>query len=424
MQYVERHVITRTHPVFREIDRASFASKGLYNKTLYITREMFETTGKVCGYNKLDKIMQTHDVYHSLPAKVAQKVVKQVSEAWKAFFVAIREYKKCPEKFRGKPEPPKYKRKNGRNLVQYTNQAIHKGTSSRKQIIHPADLQPITTTKQNPDKIQQVRIVPRSSHYIVEVVYEVNDPPAENAELDYSLYAAVDIGIDNLATIVFNRPGMTPFAISGRELKSINQFYNKRKAYFKSMLPAGRHTSRRIEAMGDKRYWRVQDYFHKATRFIVDELVRLKVGNLVIGKNREWKQEVNIGRKNNQNFCSIPHDRFIWMLTYKAEAVGIKVTCQEEAYTSKTSFLDNEPICAHEKYLGRRIKRGLFRSDTGTLINADCNGAYNVLRKFAPEAIRVPIASVSYVLHPVRITFNQLNMKKVDPNPSRDDVRE
>ena len=115
---------------------------------------------------------------------------------------------------------------------------------------------------------------------------------------------------------------------------------------------------------------------------------------LVIGKNKGWKQSINIGRRNNQAFVQVPHARFIDMLTYKARLVGIKVVVTEESYTSKTSFIDLEPVKKQMVYLGKRIKRGLFKSADGTLINADINGSSNIIRKVVPNAFADGIEDV------------------------------
>jgi putative transposase len=230
------------------------------------------------------------------------------------------------------------------------------------------------------------------------------------------------MGVDNLATVTFNRPGFYPFAVSSRELRSLNQYYNKRKAALQSRLPQGRHNSRQIDRMGDKRYWRIQDIFHKAARRIVERLVHAKAATLVIGKNDGWKQEVNLGKRTNQTFVFIPHARFIEILTHKAEQVGIRVVHQEEAYTSKTSFLDLEPIEKRAAYLGKRIKRGLFRAANGQLINADCNGSYNIIRKFNPNAFSKPVVrsrkeTAGYVVHPSRLSVKILNSSKPNLKP-------
>lgn len=180
---------------------------------------------------------------------------------------------------------------------------------------------------------------------------------------------------------------MQPFIINGRPLKHINQFYNKKLAERKSILDTRnkKKTSKKVQSLTFKRNQRIDDYLHKSSRYLINQLVSNHIHTLIIGKNKEWKQEINIGKKNNQNFVQVPHARFIEMLQYKAELKGIRVILQEESYTSKCSFLDNEAIGKHDIYAGKRIKRGLFQASDGTTINADINGALNILRNAVPN---------------------------------------
>jgi putative transposase len=184
---------------------------------------------------------------------------------------------------------------------------------------------------------------------------------------------------------------------------SLNQWYNKRRASLQSKLPQGRHTSRRLDMISDKRKRQLDHYLHVASRQIIDVLVKYRIGTLVIGKNDGWKQQVNLGRRTNQTFVFLPHARFIEMLTYKAHLVGIQVLVTEESHTSKCSFLDSEAIEHHGQYVGKRIKRGLFVSATGRQINADVNGAYNMIVKVVPDAFSKGRAGV--VVHPVGLAL-------------------
>jgi len=247
---------------------------------------------------------------------------------------------------------------------------------------------------------QQVRIVPHATHYTVEVVYERARTPAD---VDPSLVAGVDLGVDNLAAVASNQPGFTPFLVNGRPLKSLNQWYNKRRAALQSVLPNGGFTSRRLDILTDKRQRQIDHYLHVASRQIISVLVLHRIGTLIIGKNVGWKQKVNLGRRNNQTFVFVPHARFIEMLTYKAQLVGITVIVTEESYTSKCSFLDDEPLSHHDQYVGKRVKRGLFVTATGHRINADVNGAYNILAKVVPDAFGNGRGAV--VVQPVRLVL-------------------
>jgi len=241
-----------------------------------------------------------------------------------------------------------------------------------------------------------VRIVPKGQCYVVEVVYEKDSAPAA---VDPNLVAGIDVGLNNLAAITSNKPGFVPVLINGRPVKYINQGYNKRRAELQAKLGQPGRT-KRMERLTTRRTRQITHYLHTHSRRIIDLLVQEGIGTLIVGRNAGWKQEISIGKRNNQNFVQVPHARFIEMLIYKAELVGIQMVLQEESHTSKCSFLDDEPICHHERYAGKRIKRGLFRAADGRqIINADVNGAYNIIRKAIPGAFGQGKAGV--VVHPV-----------------------
>jgi putative transposase len=286
---------------------------------------------------------------------------------WKSYFESCKAYEEDPSKFRGHPCLPKYKHKTeGRNILIYTEQAISKRALKRGLIL-PSMLPIIVKTKQT-----------------------IVDP---------TLYAGIDVGVNNLAAITSNKPEFIPVLVNGRPMKSWNQFYNKRKAALQKKL-GKTGTTRRMERLTKRRNRRIDHYLHTASRQIIDLLVKERISTPVIGKNPEWKQEVEMGKRNNQTFVQIPHARFIDMLSYKAHLVGIRVLIVEESYTSKCSFLDKEPIGKHERYLGKRVKRGLFRAANGQCINADVNGSYNIIRKVAPEIFE---GVEGFVVHPLRI---------------------
>jgi putative transposase len=399
MQLVESHIIKPIDPRYPKIDAACFASKNLYNATLYEVRQAFIFQGIYLNYNEMDKRMQSHEAYKALPAKVAQQVLKVLDKNWQSFFAAIKAWREHPEQFLGRPKLPKYKDKvKGRNLLVYTAQAVSK-TALKKGVVKPSqlDIEVVSICSE----VDQVRIVPRNGFYVVEVIYEQD---CEQEPVNPDLYAGIDLGIDNLATLTSNKCGFVPRIVNGRPVKSINQLYNKRRADLQSKLAqmdAKRHTSKRLERLTNKRTRKIDHYLHTASRRIIDLLVSEGIGTLVIGYNPEWKQAVNIGKQNNQNFVNIPFARFIQMLTYKAELVGIRVVLTEESYTSKCSFLDWEPIGKQEVYQGKRVKRGLFRSATGKQYNADVNGSYNILRKVASDAFVQ--GSSGCVVHPASL---------------------
>lgn len=398
VRLVEQHRIYPTDPRYKVIDAASFAAKNIYNLTNYHLRQHFFETGYILSYETLYHRLKETDAFLALPQKVSQQTVLQVARAWTAFREARKTYRKDPSKFLGPPRIPGYKPKQtGRAILTYTAQAISRASKSEGLII-PSGLAIEVSTKQR--QVRQVRIVPRPGYYVVEVVYLVHVPA--NPDLNPAWVAGLDIGVDALATIATNKPGFQPFIINGRPPKADNHYYNRRKAQLQACLPANCHTSARIRRLGRIRNGRINHYLHVASRRIIDRLVTERISTLVIGKNDFWKQEAKLGDRNNQNFVQLPHARFIQMLAYKAQLAGIKVIYQEEAYTSKCSFLDRETIGKHAVYLGKRITRSLFRAADGRIIHADVNAAYNLIRKALPAAFAHGLQGA--VVRPLRLT--------------------
>jgi putative transposase len=383
------------------IDVASFLSKNLYNAALYDLRQHFFETRNSKTYNQLAQEMKQNQDYCALPRKVSQWVLKQVCHDWDAFWQAHTAYKANPTKFLGRPKLPKYKDKeNGRNLLTYTVQALSQ-PKLRQGIIAPSQLPIEIQTRINPDNIQQVRILPRSNHYVVEVVY---NHVVHLTQLPPNRIAGLDVGLNNLAAVTSNQPDFVSFLVNGKPLKSINQHYNKRRAMLQSQLPQGQYTSQQLQRLTNKRNRQVKHYLHWASKLIVARLVKAGIGTLVIGKNDSWKQGIAIGKRNNQQFVQLPHAQFIQMLAYKAQQEGIAVILTEESYTSKCSFLDDEALHKQVNYAGRRIKRGLFCASDGRTINADIHGAANIIRKVFPNAFADGIEAV--VVSPLRIVIS------------------
>ena len=396
MQLVEKHIITKYHPMFTACDSACYLSKNLYNAALYEIRQVFFKDGTYLNYNSIEKLMQQRPDYKALPAKVSQQTLRVLDKNFVSFFNASKTYQTHPEKFLGRPKLTTYKDKDkGRNITIYTIQAIS-SKELKKGIVKLSGTDIELPTKVNIEDICQVRIIPNSIYYTIEVVYEM--PHVALLE-DNGRMASIDIGLNNLATLTSNTD-INPLIINGQPLKSINQYYNKKKAKLQSYV-GDKGKSKRVEKLTHKRNNKVKNYLHNASRFIVNQLVSNDITTLVIGKNDQWKQDINIGKRNNQNFVNIPHATLIKQLAYKCQLVGITVKLQEESYTSKCSFLDNEPIKKHPIYQGKRIKRGLFRAANGTLINADQNGSLNILRKAFPNAFADGIQGV--VVRPVRV---------------------
>src|SRR5258708_899216 len=285
MQLVEQHVIRACDPRFAAIDRAAFASKNLYNAANYELRQSYIFQGIYLSYPDMHQRMKSHEAYKALPAKVAQQVLRVLDKNWQSFFAALEAWKADPSKFLGRPHLPRYKDKQqGRNLLVYTIQALSV-PALRNHMICPSMLGITVQTQQG--NVQQVRIIPRIGFYVVEVIYEREPIPAK---VDPSRHAGVDIGLNNLAMLTSDHPGFVPRVVNGRPAKSINQFYNKRRAVLQSRLE-NVGTSRRLERITTKRTRRIDWYLHTPPRRIIDLLVAEGLGTLRIGKNPRWRQQ-------------------------------------------------------------------------------------------------------------------------------------
>ena len=408
MQLVERHKIKPNHQLWQQIDKLCFLSKNLYNYGNYQIRQGFIFNKIYLGYNKLYHQVKSTPDYKALPAKVAQQVLRLLDKNWKSFFNANKAFYANPEKFKARPKLPKYKHKiKGRNILTYTIQAISK-KSLKIGLVKLSGTNICLPTKVS--NIQQARIVPSSGQYIIEIVY---NKEVSKTEVDKNKVAAIDIGVNNLCALTSNKPGFIPVLINGRPLKSLNQYYNKTKAFWQSLLPKNQFNSRRIQQLTRARNNRADTYLHLCSRWIINHLVEQGIGKLIIGNNPEWKQCVNLGKKNNQTFTLIPHSRLIEMLIYKGELLGIEVIVREESYTSVASFLSLDQIPTYGenvsdiKFSGYRESRGMYKQKGAkTRINADVQASYNLLRKEIPEIFtRRGIEDV--VVRPVRVTPNR-----------------
>ena len=385
----EQHIFTRGSKAFSEFEILCRNANNLYNATMYCVRKAF-FAGTIITYEAVNKqfIQEKQADYYSLPTKISQQVQRQVISAWKGYFHKLKGYKKNPSKYQGKLGIPRYREKGSFYVVPFTIQSIaFKNRNVRNGFLRLSGTSTLIRTKQ--EEIQAARLVPLDRNHIrVEILYNVTcQEIRHNGRI-----ASIDLGVNNLAVIVY--PNSQTEIINGRPLKSINQYYNKKLAETRSKNSRRKQQTRKEVSLISKRRNKINDYLHKASRYIVNQLVSNDVSELVIGYNAGWKQDMRLGRKGNsrkegnQRFHFIPFYKFIRMLKYKCELVGIIVTTNEESYTSKCSFLDNEEICKHEKYKGSRVKRGLFRASNGRLINADVNGALNILKKYIEKVVR------------------------------------
>ena len=390
MYLTERHIIKNN----KELDEVCFNSKNLYNKALYLVRQHYFETKSYLDWIKIDRLMVgSKDVdYYALPTRVAKQTLRLLDRNFSSFFALLKKKKK--NEYDKPVRIPGYLDKQGRTVAIFPKDAISK-KSLKKGIIKLSSLSIEIPTKVTESNIVEVRVLPRNNHHVVEVVYELNEKESKS---DNGRYVSIDLGLNNLATVGSNV--VKPFIINGKPLKSINQYWNKEKSRLQSLLKGNKKTSKRIESITNKRNNKVKDYLHKSSKMLVNFLVSNDISTLVIGYNEEWKQNINIGKKNNQSFVNIPFYTFIKQLEYKCKLEGINIILTEESYTSKCSFLDNESVEKHENYLGKRIKRGLFRSAKNRIINADLNGSLNILKKAVGE-FKYPIEVCST---PLRVT--------------------
>jgi len=371
-------------------------SKNLFNEANYILRHEFFKTKRWIRYNELYKLLKESENYRALPAQTAQQILRVLDNIWKSFFNAMDEWKEHPEKFNGRPRPPKYKKKDGVFMLIFTNQQVK---VKEGELIFPKIVGLKLKTRIR-EGIREARIIPKGVGYVVEIVYEKE---VDVMKKERNRVAGIDLGVRNLVTIA-NNIGKKPIVVKGGVVKSINQFFNKEMARLQRIYAKqGIKKSRRMKKLSVKRERKLKDFLHKASKFVAEWCAKRNIGRLVIGYNKEWKQEVNLGRRNNQNFVQIPFLMLIQQIKYKAEERGIEVILVEEDLTSKCSFLDCEPI-EHREYIGKR-ERGLFRSGK-RIINADVNAAYNIIRKAIPEAFADGIEGVG--LHPVRWTKDEI----------------
>ena len=383
-------------------------SKNLWNEANYFIRQTwFGSDNKVLiRYNLLDKWMRTgSDNYSLLPAKTSQQTLKLLDKAWKGYFKATKEYYKDPSKFLGRPGYPGYKDKDGESLIVLTNQQCHL-KDGYLTFSKTLQLSPVKTRLKDKVKLRQVRIIPNGVGYICEIVYKKRFK--KNIELNPKRILGIDYGTVNVVTKA-NNIGRTPIVYKddGKWIKSINQFYNKKKAELQSIYDKqGIKFGSKMSKLNAKRNLKMKDAMHKLSRHIIDKCVKRKIGTIVIGSNSFWKQDINIGRRNNQNFVSIPFYQLTQMIQYKSEEVGINVILQNESHTSKCSFLDLESVKHHKKYKGKRTGRALFRSKKGLIIHADVNGAYNIIRKAKPKAFHADGVG-GCGLHPMKVILHE-----------------
>ena len=364
-------------------------AKNLKNQAIYNVRQHYFKNKKYLSYNENYKILKNSENYKKLNSNMAQQILKEVDESFKSFFALLKLAKNG--QYNGKIKLPNYLDKDGFTtlvigfvrlkddmlIVPYSNS--FKKTHQEVKVKLPSVLKD--------KKIKEIRIIPKqhSRYFEIQYIYEVEEV---QRELNKENVLGIDLGIDNLCTCVTNTGAS--FIIDGRKLKSINQYYNKINAKLQSIKDKQKieRTTLRQKRITRKRNNRINDYLSKAARTIVNYCLNNDIGKLVLGYNEDFQRKSNIGSINNQNFVNIPYGKLRDKLIYLCKLYGIEFKLQEESYTSKASFFDGDEIPIYDKenpqeyiFSGKRIKRGLYQTSTGKLINADCNGALNILRK-------------------------------------------
>ena len=378
MLVVERHYITGTE----EIIRLCKTSKELYNRCTFLMRQAWFGGHPLPDISRLVQETQGEECFKNLHnTKTAKQTIRKVLTDWSNFKKARKAYEKDPSKFVRQPKPPYYKDKLAQ--VIFYNETVKKKPLKSGIVMPTNDLFSVNSSR----AFKQVVVTPKTFGFMVEIQYE---RPNEKKKVSKDKIAAVDIGVNHLCTITSDQLGHS-ILVNGRILKAHNQLYNKRPS----------------QKASRKRYFRIENYFHHASKFIVQTCLKHGIGRLIIGKNDGWKQEVKMRKPQKQTFQYIPFYNLLQKVRYKAEAVGIEVVFTEEAYTSQSSFLDRDPLPAYEKgvkheFSGDRKHRGLYVSKEGFALNADVNGSLNIGRKVVPE-FSLGIGDRSLAARPVRI---------------------
>lgn len=405
VQRVEKHIIKSNHAYYSMLDNFCFLAKNLYNHANFIVRNEFVKNNKWVRYEELDKLLKKDEEYpdyKNMPtAQAAQQVLRLLDKNWKSFFKAIKDWSKNKDKYKGKPKLPSYKKKNGRNILILTNQNVK---LKNNLLVFPKNflnftIKPIFTKREDFVSFNQIRFLPRNKCIIVEIVYSIQTIELRS---DNKKYCSIDIGIDNLVTIA-NNIGLMPILINGKGLKSINKYYNNKMSHYREIAKRmnGKDYTNRMNKLTQKRNRRIEDYMHKASSYIAQYCKENDISVLVIGYNKDWKQNSNLGSVTNQSFVQIPTQRLIDMICYKCQEYGVSVSLTEESYTSGTSFLDNEQPIKENYNKSRRVHRGLFISNAGIKINADVNASFQILKKVYPNAFADGLEGVA--LHPIRV---------------------
>ena len=374
---------------FKNLKYLCHIAKNLKNQAIYNVRQHYFKNKKYLSYNENYKMLKDSENYKKLNSNMAQQILKEVDESFKSFFALLKLAKNG--QYNGKIKLPNYLDKDGFTTLVIgfvrlkDDMLIVPYSNSFKKIHQEVKVKLPSVLKDK--KIKEIRIIPKqhSRYFEIQYIYEVEEV---QRKLNKENVLGIDLGIDNLCTCVTNTGAS--FIIDGRKLKSINQYYNKINAKLQSIKDKQKieRTTLRQKRITRKRNNRINDYLSKAARTIVNYCLNNDIGKLVLGYNEDFQRNSNIGSINNQNFVNIPYGKLRGKLIYLCKLYGIEFKLQEESYTSKASFFDGDEIPIYDKenlqeyiFSGKRIKRGLYQTSKGYQLNADCNGALNILRK-------------------------------------------
>ena len=376
---------------YKSIKELCHIAKNLANQAIYNVRQYYFAEGEYLNYEKNYALLKTSDNYKLLNSNMAQQILKVVDGSFKSFFGVLKLAKKGKYSFRDCKLPkylPKdgyttlvigFVRLNGNKLIlPYSNS--YSKTHKRVEITIP----PILLDK----KVKEIRIIPKANARFFEIQYTY-EAECVQRNLNTNNALALDLGVNNLVTAVSNSG--KSFIIDGKKLKSINQWYNKQNARLQSVKDKqhfGRKPTNRQRAICRARNNKVNDYMNKAARKIIDYCIKNDIGTLVVGYNETFQKSSHMGKQNNQSFVNIPYGQLRFKLEYLCELNGITYVKQEESYTSKASFWDKDNIPVYNNdnpqsyvFSGKRIHRGMYQCANGKCLNADVNGALNIMRK-------------------------------------------
>ena len=385
-----KHLTKEEYNILRELCRTA---KNLTNQAIYNIRQHYFQEKQYLRYEANYHELKSCQNYKLLNSNMAQQTLKNVDSMFKSFFALIKLAKHGKYNFRY-IKLPKYLPKNGYanliiGVINIKDSIITLPVSNafKKKLDRRLKVQIKIPKVLEDKKIKQIQIIPKfnARFFEVQYTYEVQE---ENIKLNTNNALAIDLGVNNLCTCVTN-VGKS-FIVDGRKLKSINQLFNKQNARLQSIRDKQnilRQTKQQI-LISRKRKSRVDDYINKTCRYIINYCLSNDIGTLVVGYNQSFQNKANLGKRNNQVFTQLPFGKIREKLEYLCKRYNINYILQEESYTSKASFFDNDELPIYNadnpqtyEFSGKRIKRGLYQTKNNYLFNADCNGALNILRK-------------------------------------------